>query len=128
MSIPRVLSVGQCAFDQRTLTQQFGRQFQAEVVGAESFSEAIGVLRSGTFDLVLVNRVTDADGSSGLDLIGELQADPTLATLPVMLVSDYADAQSAAVALGAQPGFGKSALRDARRLDTIVGAVLTRPR
>ena len=45
-------------------------------------------LRAGEFDLVLVNRVLDADGSSGLDLIRAIKADPDLANVPVMLVSN----------------------------------------
>jgi two-component system chemotaxis response regulator CheY len=57
-----------------------------------------------------VNRVSDADGSPGIELIRALKADPGLAGVPVMLVSNYADAQAQAVALGALPGFGKADL------------------
>jgi two-component system chemotaxis response regulator CheY len=57
-----------------------------------------------------VNRVSDLDGSPGLDLIRTLKADPELAGFPVMLVSDLARAQTDAEAEGALPGFGKSDL------------------
>jgi two-component system chemotaxis response regulator CheY len=61
-------------------------------------------------DLVLVNRIGDDDGASGLELIRTIKADPALSTLHVMLVSNFADAQTEAIGLGALPGFGKSEL------------------
>ena len=67
-------------------------------------------MRSTRYDLVLVNRVLDEDGSSGLELIRALKHDPALADVPVMLVSNHADAQEAAFDLGASPGFGKASL------------------
>jgi DNA-binding NtrC family response regulator len=65
------------------------------------------MLAEKKYDLVLVNRVFDA-GGEGLKFIESLK-NAGEAT-PVMLVSDYADAQAAAVANGAVMGFGKSAL------------------
>ena len=110
MTVKRVLSVGQCMADHggisRTLLQAFG----AEVVPADSIDEALTRLRLNEFALVLVNRVFDADGSSGLDLIKKIKADAAPGSVPVMLVSNHADAQAQAVAAGAAPGFGKSAL------------------
>ena len=120
----RVLSVGQCGYDHGTIARQLVRVFGADVVGAATFGEAIESLRGGQFDLVLVNRVSDADGSSGLDLIRTLKADPELAGVPVMLVSDYPDAQGQAEALGALPGFGKSEISKERaqtRVRSILG-------
>ena len=54
----------------------------------------------------------DLDGSSGLDLIRALTeaADEPPASVPVILVSDYPEAQRAAGELGAAPGFGKASL------------------
>ena len=88
--------------------------FGADVVGAGTFEEAVACLREGRFDLVLVNRVSDEDGSFGVDLIRTLKSDPALAGVPVMLVSDHADAQQAAESLGALPGFGKGEIASAR--------------
>jgi DNA-binding NtrC family response regulator len=68
------------------------------------------------YDLVLVNRVFDA-GGEGLKFIEALKKSGN--GVPVMLVSDYADAQAAAVAQGAVMGFGKSGLGMAE-----VGAML----
>lgn len=121
--MPRVLSVGQCGFDHGSLARQFRDAFGATVERADTFPEALDALRGGGIDLVLVNRVTDADGTHGVDLIRTLKADPGLAAVPVMLVSNFASAQQEAEGLGARPGFGKSDLGQPRFRDA-VGAVL----
>lgn len=106
----QVLSVGQCGFDHGAISRLFTQHFSAQVQAAHSASQALQALRKGAYDLVLVNRVLDEDGSSGLELVGQIKADPDLARIPVLLVSNYPDAQAQAVALGALPGFGKSEL------------------
>lgn len=60
-------------------------------------------------NLLLVNRQLDGDfdTGSGLDLIRVLMGLPNRRAV-VMLVSNYAEAQAQAEALGAAPGFGKS--------------------
>jgi DNA-binding response OmpR family regulator len=125
MPVHRILSVGQCAFDHRNLTSRLGARLDAEITSADTFDEALTELRAGDFDLLLVNRVTDADNSSGLELIRSVKADPSLASIPTMLVSDFPEAQAKAVALGAFPGFGKSAMAHQKTLSQIE-AVLTR--
>jgi two-component system chemotaxis response regulator CheY len=110
MTAKRVLSVGQCWADHRKITRTL-EPFGVEVVSADTSDEAVAQLCAGPpFALVLVNRVYDGDGSSGMDLIRRMKGDPTLQAVPVMLVSNYEDAQEEAVAAGAAPGFGKSAL------------------
>ena len=109
----RVLSVGQCGFDHGAISRHLAGRFGAEVVPADTHEEAIARLKAGDIALVLVNRVGDLDGAPGLDFIRRLKADPGLADVPVMLVSNYDDAQARAVALGALPGFGKAALHSA---------------
>jgi two-component system chemotaxis response regulator CheY len=106
----RVLSVGQCNLDHGNISHALHGRFAAEVVPVASTNDALSQLRQSSFDLVLVNRVFDADGGSGLDLIRQIKADEQLRRVPVMLVSNFADAQQQAVAAGAEPGFGKSAL------------------
>lgn len=125
MSQPRVLSVGQCGFDRGTIARHLGQQFNARVTASDTFDEALAELRAGSYDLVLVNRLTDADGSQGLELIRALKGDPSLSSLPVMLVSNYARAQADAVALGALPGFGKSELRDPKTREMLEAALAT---
>ena len=91
----------------------------AEAIPAATQAEALEQLRQEAFDLVLVNRVFDADGDSGVDLIQRIKADEALKTTPVMLVSNYADAQREAVKAGAEPGFGKTSLGRLEMLDKV---------
>jgi DNA-binding NtrC family response regulator len=104
----RVLDVGQCGFDGPRIAAFCRQVLHATVEHCDTASHALKRVSESKFDLVLVNRVLDQDGSSGLDLIRDLLASGDVGS--VMLISNYADAQEAAVALGAKRGFGKSAL------------------
>jgi hypothetical protein len=106
----RVLDVGQCDPDHSTITHFLSESFGAEVVRAHLFHDAISHLQNGSFDLVLVNRLLDRDHSEGAQVINAMQADALMQEIPVMLVSNFAAAQQAAVSLGAIPGFGKAAI------------------
>jgi two-component system chemotaxis response regulator CheY len=108
----QVLSVGNCGFDHRALAQLLKREFSAETVAAHSAAEALAAAREGEYALVLVNRVFDADGYEGLQLIQALKGDDITSSLPVMLITNYADHQATALAAGAEPGFGKSTLHE----------------
>jgi two-component system, chemotaxis family, chemotaxis protein CheY len=110
MTAKRVLSVGQCGADHYGISLTFRQAFGAEVEAASTEAEALRLLRQETFALVLVNRVFDADGASGVDLIRQVKADEVLRAAPMLLVSNYADAQREAVEAGAEPGFGKAEL------------------
>ena len=110
MANPRVLSVGQCGVDHSAISRFLKDAVGAETTPAATAKEAVDAVRSGGYDLVLVNRVFDRDGGSGLDLIRDLKADPSTAEVPVILVSNYEDAQQQAAAVGALPGFGKAEL------------------
>jgi CheY-like chemotaxis protein len=110
MQKKQVLSLGQCAADHAAIRGMLHDEFGAEVIAAHTSEDALAKLRQGEFALVLVNRILDSDGQPGLDFIDQLKEDEMLRALPVMLVSNYADAQEEATARGALPGFGKSAL------------------
>lgn len=116
MSARRVLSVGNCAFDHGNIARFLRQQFGAEVVPAAGLDEALQRLRSASFDLVLVNRVLDADGSSGHEVIRRIKSEPDLKGVAVMLISNFVDAQDQAVTLGAVRGFGKN---DLNRPETV---------
>jgi two-component system chemotaxis response regulator CheY len=77
------------------------------VVQVDDTAGALSELKSGPFDLVLVNRKLDCDYSDGVEVIRTLKADPDAASVPVMLVTNYPEHQDAAIAVGAIPGFGK---------------------
>ncbi|NQU23653.1 MAG: hypothetical protein HQ567_20410 [Candidatus Nealsonbacteria bacterium] len=106
----KVLGVGNCSFDHGTIETLILANFDAVVVAVSLKDEALEKLRAGPFDLVLVNRRLANDASEGMALIEQIKADPQLAATPVMLLSNYDDAQQAAVAAGAEPGFGKAQL------------------
>jgi CheY-like chemotaxis protein len=103
-----VLSIGQCGFDDSRLSGLVRDTLGASMDRAHSAGDAIRKLAEKRYDLVLVNRIFDGDGQSGVAFVSEIrrQENPP----PVILISDYADAQQAAVANGAMPGFGKSSL------------------
>ena len=106
----RVLNVGNCSYDHGMIEELILAHFDAEVAAASSPDEALRMLREGRFDLALVNRKLLADWSEGVELIERIKADPQLAAIPVMLLSNYPWAQRAAAAAGAEPGFGKAEL------------------
>jgi two-component system, chemotaxis family, chemotaxis protein CheY len=119
MTAKRILSVGQCGLDHGGISWTFRQAFGAEVTGVATQAQALDLLAKETFALVLVNRVFDADGDSGVDLIRRLKGDEVRRATPVMLVSNYADAQKEAVEAGAEPGFGKSSLGRPEMLERV---------
>lgn len=123
----RVLSVGQCAFDHGQISRKLGQSLGVEVAEEATAEDALATLAQTSFDLILVNRVGASDGAPGVDLIRALKSEPTTADLPVMLVSNYRDAQAEAVALGALPGFGKADLGSAETVKRLQAALEQRP-
>jgi two-component system chemotaxis response regulator CheY len=115
----RVLDVGNCVPDHGAIRSLLERTFGAEVVQAHGPGDTLAELQAGVFDLVLVNRKLDQDYSDGLDIIKAIKADAALARTPVMLITNYEDHQQAAVAAGAQPGFGKLSLSSPQTLERL---------
>lgn len=114
----RILSVGNCSYDHGQLEQLLADQ-DVELAAVDSADEALAA--AGHCQLVLINRVFDRTGESGLELIPRLREQHP--DVPVMLISNYPDAQQAAEQAGALPGFGKSQLGDsslATRLGELV--------
>lgn len=105
-----VLSIGQCRPDQAAISHYLTSHFGATVLSADLPAEAYELLKSRTIDLVLINRKLDADYSDGMEILQKILGDKSTATLPVMLVSNFAEWQEKAVALGATYGFGKAEL------------------
>jgi CheY-like chemotaxis protein len=108
----RVLDVGQCAPDHYGIRDLIEQDFDARVDSADSIGEALNLMRRERYDLVLINRVLFNDGADGLELV-RIAKREELST-PIMMVSNYPEAQSEAVAAGAVPGFGKANLRSAQ--------------
>lgn len=123
MAKPRILSVGQCGFDGPQIARVLGSALEAQVVSVDTHDEARQAVTGGGYDLVLVNRIGDADGASGLDLIRSLKADPSTRSVPAMLVSNLDAAQDQAVALGAVRGFGKANLQGSSTVELVRSAL-----
>jgi CheY-like chemotaxis protein len=115
----RVLNIGNCSFDYGTMNELISANFDAEVVAAATRDEALERLRTDCFDLILVNRILLGDSSDGVELIEYIRANAQLASTPVMLLSNYAEAQQSAVVVGAEAGFGKAELDSAETLEKL---------
>ena len=115
-----ILSLGQCGYDDSRLAQ-LAAAAGANLSRASTPADAHRRIAASPPDLILINRIFDDTGDSGVDLVATLR--PT--GIPLMLVSDYADAQAAALANGALAGFGKSQLQDPATLEKICQALAT---
>lgn len=103
----RVLDVGQCVPDHTTIRNYLTSRFDVEIMRTHGPEDTFDALRKQKYDLVLINRKLDRDYSDGLEILKQIKADEKLASTPVMLVTNYPDHQDAAVAAGAERGFGK---------------------
>ena len=119
MGQQRVLDVGNCDLDHGAIRRMLTGAFDVDVERVMFVADALAASRARPFDLILVNRLIFADGSPGIELVRQLQGDPALRPTPVMLISNYADAQATAVAAGARPGFGKAALAAPETLERL---------
>lgn len=106
----RVLDIGNCGPDHMALKRLIERSFDASLDAADQWSDARRLLSEQPYDLVIVNRKLDVDYSDGMEIIRQIKADPQWAEVPVMLLSNFPEAQDEAVAAGALAGFGKSQL------------------
>jgi CheY-like chemotaxis protein len=120
----RVLDVGNCVPDFSAIKRYLTSNFDCEVLQADKADDALEALRKQRVDLVTVNRKLDCDYSDGIEVIRQIKTDPELKDVPVMLITNYAEHQDAATALGAVRGFGKLEYgkpETLERLQTILG-------
>jgi DNA-binding NarL/FixJ family response regulator len=119
----KVLLVGHCGPDSSYLRLAVrSADPAAQILAADAPGELDAALAQG-IDLVLLNRELgyDFEPMVGVDLIARLkQSHPGLKT---MLISNYADAQAAAVAAGAVPGFGKREIGSPRAMQLLRSAL-----
>jgi DNA-binding NtrC family response regulator len=103
----KVVLVGHCGPDGSYLRLAVSRaKRDVQVLVVDSEQEMEQAIENGV-DLLLFNRLLDYgfDETDGPTVIGKLREKHP--ELKMMLVSNYPDAQAAAVAAGALPGFGK---------------------
>lgn len=122
----RVVLVGHCGPDSFLLEHAVRRALPgAKVIRADDESELAAAAQDA--DLLLINRVLGGSfrEDSGVDLIRHRnQSGATVP--PMMLISDYPDAQAAAEAAGAAPGFGKREVYSDRTMQRLRAAVAMR--
>ncbi len=119
--IARVVLVGHCGADRWALRSAVEEALPG--VPVESANATAQLARfTGPESLLLVNRILDGDlgTTRGVELIESLAARPD--PPPMVLISNYADAQQAAQAAGARPGFGKGDLGSDRAVQILRAA------
>lgn len=106
--------VGHCGPDAYMLRSAVKYAVAGSDVQMLNDHEAVDRALKAGASLLLINRVLDGgfDDEQGVELVRQLsESHPGVKT---MLVSNYTDAQSAAVAAGALEGFGKSEIGSAK--------------
>ncbi len=102
-----VLDVGNCVPDHAAIRGMLQRTYGANVLQTHGPDDTLAALERGGIDLVLINRKLDQDYSDGIEILRLIKKDERLRAVPVMIVTNYPDHQAAAVAEGAEYGFGK---------------------
>jgi hypothetical protein len=121
----KIVLVGHCGPDSSYLRQVVMKAAKdVRILMADDDAELAGALEEGV-DLILFNRELGYGFAEpmGVDVIKRLHAQ--LPNLKTMLVSNYAEAQTAAVANGALPGFGKREIGTPRVIELLRGALGT---
>ena len=93
--------------------------FDASVVQSHGTEDTMEILRTRQIDLVTVNRKLDRDYSDGLEVIKTIKADSQVASVPVMLVSNYEEHQQKAIEAGGVPGFGKLSIDEPETVEAL---------
>ena len=114
-----VLDVGNCGPDHAAISRVLNNHFDVDIVHTHGMQDTVDALRARPFDLVLVNRIMDRDGAEGLDIIQHIKQDDNLASIPLMMITNYAQHQTEAVAVGAAHGFGKLELDDPKTVEKL---------
>ena len=105
---PTILLVGHCGPDAHFLRMVVRRAVEGVTCEFVNDQKALDE-KLPTALLALINRVLDGrfSADSGIELIRQLAGSADEST-PMMLISNYAEAQQEAETAGAKPGFGKS--------------------
>ncbi|MEO6436962.1 MAG: response regulator [Tepidisphaeraceae bacterium] len=103
----KVALVGHCGPDSSYLRMAVSSADKGIAVVMADDEQALNVVLAKGVDLVLLNRELGwgFEQSMGVDVIKSLRE--KFPQVKTMLVSNYPEAQAAAVAAGATPGFGK---------------------
>ncbi len=119
----KVVLVGHCGPDSSYLRMAVASADRSlKVFMADDADELNSMLNAGV-DLLLLNRELGwgFEESEGVEVIRQLRA--RFPQVKMMLVSNYPEAQAAAVAVGGVPGFGKREIGSPRVVEVIRSAL-----
>ena len=102
-----VLDIGNCNPDHDAIAKMLTRNYDVVVLRAHELSDAMQMLSQKKVDLIVINRKLDIDYSDGIEILRHLKQDDAYKEIPTMIITNYAEQQLAAVADGAEYGFGK---------------------
>jgi|SRR5688572_4410116 len=121
----KVVLVGHCGPDSSFLKMAVSSASRGITVAAADDDQELTQFVSDGVDLLLLNRELGwgFDQTEGVEVIRTLRVKHP--NLKMMLVSNYPEAQAAAVAVGALPGFGKREIGSARVTQLIRDALTT---
>ena len=102
-----VLDIGNCNPDHDAITKMLTSNYDVVVLRAHELSDATQILSHKKVDLIVINRKLDIDYSDGIEILRHLKQDDAYKEIPTMIITNYAEPQLAAVADGAEYGFGK---------------------
>lgn len=102
-----VLDVGNCDPDHNAIKRMLTKEYDVEVLRCHHWQDTAKVLGERAVDLILINRKLDVDYSDGMEILKELKKSAAFRDIPVMIITNYPEHQDAAIAAGAEPGFGK---------------------
>jgi ActR/RegA family two-component response regulator len=123
----RVALIGHCGPDSSYLKMAVSAvERGTQVIACDDDAELQELIKDG-LDLLLFNRILDFGfpEDEGVAVIRRLRAQHP--NLKMMLVSNYADAQAAAVKAGALPGFGKKDLGSSKVAQQLRDALAAEP-
>jgi CheY-like chemotaxis protein len=102
-----VLDVGNCDPDHFALKGMLTRGYDVSVLRANELKDTLGLLSQQSVDLILINRKLDIDYTDGVEILRHLKRSDEYKQIPVMIITNYPEQQKAAIAEGAEYGFGK---------------------
>jgi response regulator RpfG family c-di-GMP phosphodiesterase len=102
-----VLDVGNCNPDHSAIKKMLTSHYDVQVLRSHQWDDTQKALQSHQVDLVLINRKLDADYSDGMEILKAIKSQSSTQNIPVMIITNYAEHQEAAVAVGGEYGFGK---------------------
>lgn len=102
-----VLDIGNCNPDHDAIAKMLTSNYDVVVLRAHELSDAMQILSHKKVDLIVINRKLDIDYSDGIEILRHLKQDDAFKEIPTMIITNYAEQQLAAVADGAEYGFGK---------------------